>query len=195
MAIYACLWPNKDVSFVWAANREEAAEILDEAGDPGPVQFKCLGHFLLNLKFKGMLPPTEGGPEAAAFALESFGEETIAEMARRTGLWPSVAIPDNEGASPVSLRKQMKLEVRLAVAILRALQADAEMRGGDASIDTVTLEAVFAAAAGVIQQYDAADGSTFSHASDLASEIEDGELAVPECPRVPADDEDESDGQ
>jgi hypothetical protein len=66
MPVFACRWPNGDVSFVSASNKEHAVEQLDEVGDASGVKLRVAREFMVhfNLADSGLLE------------LQGFGEMT-----------------------------------------------------------------------------------------------------------------------
>lgn len=77
MPLFACRWPNGDVSFVMAANKEAAVEQLDEIGNAEGLPLVQIPRFMLHLKLTDSLksiPPDFGVQHV--LELEGWGEET-----------------------------------------------------------------------------------------------------------------------
>jgi hypothetical protein len=66
MPVFACRWPNGDVSFVAASSKEVAVEQLDEVGDASCVKLRVAPGFMVHFNLG----------ETGLIELEGFGEET-----------------------------------------------------------------------------------------------------------------------
>jgi hypothetical protein len=66
MPVFACRWPNGDVSFVSASNKEAAVEQLDEVGDASGVKLRMAPEFMVHFNLT----------ETGLLELQGFGEGT-----------------------------------------------------------------------------------------------------------------------
>ena len=66
MPLYLCRWPNGDCSVVWATNKGEAIEILDEVDNAEGCHLTALRDFMIHFHLS----------EAGELELEGFGEAT-----------------------------------------------------------------------------------------------------------------------
>ena len=66
MPVYCCRWPNGDVSFVTARNREDAVIALDEIGNAETADIFGLRNFMLHLRLE----------DDGQLTFQEFGEET-----------------------------------------------------------------------------------------------------------------------
>ena len=64
MPIFACRWPGGNISFVAAANREEAEYQLDELGDASGIKLVKVPEFMVHLHLS----------DTGRFEFASFGE-------------------------------------------------------------------------------------------------------------------------
>jgi hypothetical protein len=51
MPMYMCRWENGDLSFVYAADEDEAVNILDELGDAEDGELKRIDHFMMDFEW------------------------------------------------------------------------------------------------------------------------------------------------
>jgi hypothetical protein len=74
MPVFACRWPNGDVSFVSASNKEAAVEQLDEVGDASGVKLRVAPEFMVhfNLGETGLLELQEFGEVTEEFLDELY---------------------------------------------------------------------------------------------------------------------------
>ena len=66
MPLYLCRWPNGDFSFVSAANKEAAVEILDEIGNAEGCPLRVVKEFMVHFYLA----------DEGTFEFEGFGEVT-----------------------------------------------------------------------------------------------------------------------
>jgi hypothetical protein len=64
MAVFCCRWPNGDISFVAARNKQEAVIALDELGNAETSDIFTVPEFMLHLRLE----------DNGKFSFESFGE-------------------------------------------------------------------------------------------------------------------------
>ena len=65
MPVFLCRWPNGDVSFVSARNKEDAIETLDESDNAELAKLFQIGNFMLDFRLA----------DTGELVFESFGEE------------------------------------------------------------------------------------------------------------------------
>jgi hypothetical protein len=74
MPLFICRWPNGDFSAVSAASRDEAVELLDEAGNADSAEIFTMKNFMVHFRLKEQV--TSAG-DGMPVELEEFGEETM----------------------------------------------------------------------------------------------------------------------
>ena len=73
MPVFLCRWPNGDVSFVSARNKEDAIEALDEFDNAELAKLFQIGNFMLDFRLA----------ETGELVFEGFGEECETEIVAR----------------------------------------------------------------------------------------------------------------
>ena len=66
MPVFSCRWPNGDLSFASARNKEDAVDLLDEVGDASGAELLVVREFMVHFHLAGN----------GALELEGFGEVT-----------------------------------------------------------------------------------------------------------------------
>ena len=80
MPLFICRWQNGDFSAVNASSREEAVELLDEAGNADVAEVFKAKRFMVHFQLKKQLDNVE---EPVPVDLEGFGEETYDTLCER----------------------------------------------------------------------------------------------------------------
>lgn len=106
MKVYACRWPNGDISFVCARTRLEAETLLDEVGDPTceGIQFLPLHKCAIHLKL------TDRGK----FEYEDLDEATYIRIMERCypALFALDDLADTEQTRRAVERERLRLDVQ-----------------------------------------------------------------------------------
>lgn len=80
MGLYRCLWPDGDVSFVMAKDKDDALFLLDEFGGAGEEMLTEVGCGDFMVTFTPTCEEEEDGEEGEyGWALSESGERTIGE--------------------------------------------------------------------------------------------------------------------
>ena len=53
MPVFSCRWPNGDLSFASACNKEDAVDLLDEVGDASGAELRVVREFMVHFHLAG----------------------------------------------------------------------------------------------------------------------------------------------
>jgi len=127
MPLFICRWQNGDFSAVNASSREEAIELLDEAGNADVAEVFTAKRFMVHFQLKKQIDNLE---ELVPVDFEGFGEETYDTLRER--VYPvyskaSMRVHDDLHAND-DVPKQ---EYHAALKMLNDALAAERMRNGD----------------------------------------------------------------
>src|SRR5882724_1439212 len=115
MPIFMCRWPNGDLSFVSARNKEDAIVMLDEWDNAELAELRRVQDFMVDFRL------TESGE----LELQAFGESTLNDIWERA--YPVLSEARLDESDGKAIRKAVRAEKQRVVGKKKSKLADTEM--------------------------------------------------------------------